>query len=305
LTAPPLLRAVRPGQWTKNVFVVAPALFAQRLDDPATLVRVGAAFGIFCCASSAIYLINDILDRDADQIHPRKRQRPIAAGELSIPVAAATALVLAAVALTWSAIGLASVPLTGVVATYLVIQLLYSWRLKHLVIVDVLCIASGFVLRLLAGGFAAGVPQSRWILACTIFVSLFLALCKRRHEVVSLGDDAELHRPILTQYSVAFLDQAIGALTAATIVGYTLYTVDDRTAAAHGFDATGASLPPLLLTVPFVVYGLFRYLYLVHRENGGGSPTTTLFGDRPSLVNGALFVAVAVAILRFWALSGA
>jgi 4-hydroxybenzoate polyprenyltransferase len=298
LSAPPLLRAIRPEQWTKNVFVVAPALFAQRLDDPATLMRVAAAFGIFCCGASAIYLVNDVLDREADRVHPRKCKRPIAAGELSVPAALCAALALAAAAVAGSWLGLASGPLSAVIAAYLVIQLLYSWRLKHVVIVDVLCIASGFVLRLLAGGFAADVPQSRWILACTIFVSLFLALCKRRHEVVSLGAEAALHRPILRQYSVAFLDQAIGAMTAATIVGYTLYTVDDRTAAVHGFDAAGESLPPLLLTVPFVVYGLFRYLYLVHHENGGGSPTVTLLRDRSSVVNGVLYVVAALVLLR-------
>jgi len=297
LRAPALLRAVRPGQWVKNVFVVAPALFAQRFDDAETMLRVAGAFGVFCCAASAVYLVNDVLDREADRVHPRKRLRPIAAGELSVGAAVAAALLLAATALAGSIWALGSAPLASVIAVYLVIQALYSWRLKHVVVVDVLCIASGFVLRLLAGGFAAHVAQSRWILACTIFVSLFLALAKRRHEVVSLGAEAALHRPILGAYSVAFLDQTIGALTAATIVGYTLYTVDDRTAAVHRFDSDDG-LPPLLLTVPFVIYGLFRYLYLVHHRDGGGSPTATLLHDRPSLANGLLFLVVALAILR-------
>ncbi len=296
--APPLLRTMRPSQWAKNAFVVAPIVFAPRLQDSDSLLRVAGAFGVFCCAASAVYLFNDVGDRAADRVHPRKCKRPIAAGELSVPAALASSGALVIAALIWALVGIGSASLTVVIATYIAIQCLYSAKLKHVVIVDVLCIASGFVLRLLAGGFAAGVPQSRWILACTIFVSLFLALCKRRHEVVSLGADAAQHRPILAAYSVAFLDQSISALTAATIVGYTLYAVDDRTASAHGFEGIEGGLPPMLITVPFVLYGLLRYLYLVHHEDGGGSPTETLFRDRPSLINGCLYVGVAIAVLR-------
>jgi len=300
LKAPALLRALRPGQWAKNVFVLTPALFAGRLGDPDTALRVALAVAVFCCASSAVYLLNDVLDREADRVHPKKRKRPIAAGELSVGVALGVGALLAAGSLVGAGLALADGSVVAVIGIYLAIQALYSWRLKHLVVVDVLCIASGFVLRLLAGGFAADVAQSRWILACTIFVSLFLALCKRRHEVVSLGDDAGLHRPSLHQYSAAFLDQTISALTAATLVGYTLYTVDDRTARVHGFDMTGDSLPPLLITVPFVVYGLFRYLYLVQRGDGGGSPTATLLRDPPSVVNGALYLVVTLVTLRIF-----
>jgi 4-hydroxybenzoate polyprenyltransferase len=210
-----------------------------------------------------------------------------------------TSLVLVVIGLAGAVLGLANGPVAFVLGSYVAIQLAYTLGLKRIVVVDVLCIASGFVLRLLAGGFAAHVPQSQWILVCTIFLALFLALCKRRHEVVSLGDDAAEHRPILAEYPLPLLDQLISALTAATIVGYTLYTVDERTARVHGLVRDGEVLPWLLLTVPFVVYGLFRYLFLVHRRGGGGSPASTLARDIPSVVNGVLYVAASLLILRF------
>ncbi len=287
-----LVRAMRPHQWTKNLFVFAPLLFARSWD---TVPRVLAAFGAFCLVASAIYLLNDSLDREQDRLHPVKRNRPIASGALGVPTALGVAVVLAVVALAWAWGGLESPGLTLVLAVYLVIQALYSLRLKHMVVLDVLCIASGFVLRLLAGGFAGGVPQSEWIVICTIFLSLFLALCKRRHEVSALGEQAEEHREILGQYPISLLDQLISAATAATLVTYALYTVDDRTVSAHGLDRDGLSL--MVATVPFVIYGVFRYLYLVHRREGGGSPTTTLARDGASVVNGLLFLATALLIL--------
>ena len=299
MSAPALLRALRPKQWVKNVFVVAPAAFGQRWTSPGALGDVAAAFVLFCAMSSAVYLVNDVRDREADRLHPAKRRRPIAAGELGVGVALVTSLLLAVGALAGARWGLGNTPVTLVLGIYLVIQLAYSGGLKRVVVVDVLCIASGFVLRLLAGGFAVHVPQSQWILVCTIFLALFLALCKRRHEVVSLGDDAAEHRAILADYPLALLDQLIAALTAATIVGYTLYTVDERTARVHGLVRDGEALPWLLLTLPFVVYGLFRYLFLVHRRDGGGSPASTLARDLPSIVNGVLYVAASLLILRF------
>lgn len=292
-----LLRALRPEQWAKNVFVLAPVVFARQWDAD-SLTRAGLAFALFCAVSSAVYLMNDVRDREADRVHPTKRRRPIAAGELGVGVALAASAVLAlgGVAGAWFALG--SRATTAVLVVYLLIQAAYSLGLKRIVVVDVLCIASGFVLRLLAGGFAVDVHPSRWILACTIFLALFLALCKRRHEVVALGDDAAEHREILSEYPLPLLDQLISALTAATIVGYTLYTVDDRTMRVHGLVRDGEALPWLLVTVPLVVYGLFRYLFLVHRRGGGGSPAATLARDMPSLVNAALYVVVVVLVLR-------
>jgi 4-hydroxybenzoate polyprenyltransferase len=220
----------------------------------------------------------------------------VASGEVSVPVALAFAASLIAGGLAWAHFGLSSWPLTGVCATYVAIQSGYSLWLKRLVIVDVLCIASGFVLRLLAGASAAWVSQSAWILICTIFVSLFLALCKRRHEVVSLGDGASGHRAILAHYPPALLDQLIGAAASATLVSYALYTVDERTVRRHGLMWDGSPSPVLAATIPFVIYGVFRYLYLVYRREEGGSPTSTLLRDLPSLVNGLLFLAAVLTI---------
>jgi 4-hydroxybenzoate polyprenyltransferase len=175
------------------------------------------------------------------------------------------------------------------------VQILYTFWLKRVVILDVMCISSGFVLRLLAGGPGAQVPLSPWIIVCTIFVSLFLALCKRRHEVVSLGDGATAHRAILADYPAALLDQLIGAATACTLVTYALYTVDRRTIEVHHLDPEAA----LIATVPFVIFGMFRYLFLVYRREGGGSPTSTLARDVPTVVNGVLYAATVLAVFHF------
>ncbi len=301
---PPLLDAMRPRQWVKNFFVFAPLLFSQRWTEGDRVLRTVAAAGLFCAASSTIYLVNDVLDREADRLHPKKRLRAIASGALSPAVAIAAAVALCVGALAGAWYGLRSEPVALVLATYLAIQSLYSWRLKHLVLLDVLCIASGFVLRLLVGGFAADVKQTSWILLCTIFVSLFLALCKRRHEQTSLGEGASDHRAILAEYPVALLDQLIAALATATIVAYSLYTVDATTATVHHLPSPQESLPPLLLTVPYVVYGIFRYLFLVHRRDGGGSPASTLARDVPSIVNVVLFAVTTYGVLRLARLPG-
>lgn len=296
-----LVRAMRPGQWVKNLFVFAPVLFANQWHMPGVVLRVAATFAIFCMLASSVYLLNDVADAAADRLHPQKRTRPIAAGELAPSLAIAVALALAASALSWAYLGLAG---TGRIVTlaagsYVTIQLAYTYLLKRVVIVDVLCISSGFVLRLIAGSSASFVQQSTWILVCTIFLSLFLALCKRRHEVVSLGDDATRHRATLADYPTAFLDQLISAVTACTLVSYTLYTVDPRTAAAHHLMRNEQPMAYLAVTTPFVVFGLFRYLFLVHRRDGGGSPTSTLLRDGPLVLNGVLYAATVAAVLHF------
>lgn len=293
---PAAVRALRPHQWTKNLFVFAPILFEHRFDFEGRNLRTVAAFAIFCMLASGIYLVNDVLDREADRAHPRKRLRPIAAGELSVAAALVLAAALLAGGLAWARFGLANNPLTLVCLVYVVLQLAYSTFLKRIVIVDVLCIASGFVLRLLAGSSAAWVNQSAWILVCTIFVSLFLALCKRRHEVVTLGDEAGAHREALSHYPVPLLDQLISTAASATLVTYALYTVDRATVEAHRLMWNGRSSPILAATIPFVIFGVFRYLYLVHTKSEGGSPTRTLLADRPSLVNGALYLAAVLGI---------
>jgi 4-hydroxybenzoate polyprenyltransferase len=303
-----LLKAMRPHQWTKNLFVFAPLLFAGGKPLGETL-RVVAAFGIFCLCASGIYMVNDVFDREADRLHPRKQHRPIASGVVPVPLALAWGALLMAGALAWAGwfpFGLESKEVTVICGTYVAIQLAYAVRLKHLVILDVLCISSGFVLRLLAGGVSFWGELSEWIVLCTVFLSLFLGLCKRRHEVVSLGEDAEGHRLTLGHYPVSLLDQLIGIVSAAALVTYALYTVDRRTLLAHHLvdpalaaDPSKGILSPLLLTLPFVIYGLARYLYLVYHREQGGSPTTTLLRDVPSLVNGLLYAASVVAIFKF------
>jgi 4-hydroxybenzoate polyprenyltransferase len=294
-----LVRAMRPQQWVKNLFVYAPILFAQEWHKEGLVVRATGTFAAFCLLSSGVYLVNDVQDREADRLHPKKRLRPIASGELSATAALAAAAVLIAAAFALvrlpPPLGLYSNRVAAACGAYLAIQLLYTWRLKHVVILDVLCVASGFVLRLLAGGPASQVSLSPWIIVCTVFLSLFLALCKRRHEVVSLGGDAAAHRAILAEYPPALLDQLIGTATACTLVTYALYTVDRRTIEVHRLRPE----PVLAVTLPFVIFGMFRYLFLVYRREGGGSPTSTLVRDVPLMVDGVLYVATVLAVFHF------
>jgi 4-hydroxybenzoate polyprenyltransferase len=283
----------------KNLFVFAPLLFSQEWHKEGLLLRATGTFGVFCLLASGIYLVNDVADREADRLHPVKKTRPVASGDLPVglALAAAVVLVLAGFALARlpAPIGLYSNRVAALAGAYVVIQLLYTFWLKRVVILDVMCISSGFVLRLLAGGPGAQVSLSPWIIVCTIFVSLFLALCKRRHEVVSLGDGAAAHRPILADYPPALLDQLIGTATACTLVTYALYTVDRRTTEVHHLQPEYV----LVVTLPFVVFGMFRYVFLVYRREEGGSPTSTLLADVPMLVNGVLYAATVLAVFKF------
>ncbi len=271
-----LLRAMRPVQWIKNVFVLAPIVFAQRVTDTTALMHVGAAFAVFCAAASAIYLINDLRDREEDRLHPLKRFRPIASGALSVKVAwiAATVLATVALACAW----FLGVELTSLVAVYLAINLLYSSWLKHVVILDVMAVSSGYVLRVAAGAAAIPVVVSNWLLLCTIFLALFLIFSKRRHELVLLQGEAGAHREVLSHYSPAFLDQMINVVTASSVVSYALYAVDDETIARFGTDR-------LVWTLPLVLFGIFRYLYLIYQRSEDRNPTETVITDVPSLVN--------------------
>jgi 4-hydroxybenzoate polyprenyltransferase len=285
-----LLLTLRPEQWTKNLLVFAGVMFGGRLLDVTALWAAMATFAVFCALSSTVYIFNDIADRDADRQHPLKSSRPIAAGDLS-PAAAA----FAGAGLAGAALAVATIlsPRLGLVAAaYLLLLLLYSAALKHFVIVDVLVIAGGFVLRAVAGAVAVAVPISHWLLVCTTLLALFLALSKRRHELTLLGEGAVGHRRILEEYSPYLLDQMIAVVTASTLVAYTLYTTDAETAARLGTTRLG-------LTIPFVLYGIFRYLYLVHQKRGGGSPSTMLVTDRPLLACVALWAASVAVILYF------
>ena len=279
---------MRPRQWTKNLFVFAGLIFGGKLMDPRSAAMAAAAFGVFCLLSSTIYLVNDVRDRDADRLHPAKSRRPIASGALPVGVANAAALVIAAVALAGAfAIGPAFL---GIAALYLILLAAYSLSLKHIVILDVLTLASGFVLRAAAGAVAVHVEFSHWLLLIMMLGALFLALSKRRAELVSLADDAGAHRPSLAEYSPYLLDQMISVVTASTLVAYAFYTINPETRAKFGTEL-------LPYTVPFPLYGIFRYLYLVHRRDGGGNPSETLWEDRPTLICVALWGAAVIAIL--------
>jgi 4-hydroxybenzoate polyprenyltransferase len=283
-----LIISIRPGQWAKNLLIFAGLLFGLRLFDPAAVINATLAFVIFCGLSGAVYLINDVLDRDSDRRHPLKARRPIASGTVSVPLAIATAAVLGVAGLS------AAFAINGrlgiVSAGYLALLGLYSAALKHIVIVDVLTIAVGFVLRATAGAVAIDVEISHWLLVCTILGALFIALAKRRHELVLLTDGATSHRPILSEYSPYLLDQMIAVVTASTLISYVFYTISPDTQQKFG-------TPWLGLTIPFPLYGIFRYLYLVHRREGGGSPADLLMTDRPLLTCVALWVLLVTIII--------
>ncbi len=288
-TAPAsLVVSLRPGQWSKNLFVFAGLLFGKQLFEPSAVAVSCAAFAIFCVLSGVVYLLNDVADREADRNHPLKSRRPIASGQLSPGVALAAAGVLGTSAL---AAAFALRPAFGGAAlAYLVLNGAYSARLKHIVIIDVLTIAIGFVLRAVAGAVVIAVPISHWLLVCMVLLALFLALSKRRHELTLLAEGASDHRRILGEYSPYLLDQMIGVVTASTLVAYIFYTISPETVQNFGTEG-------LALTIPFPLYGIFRYLYLVHKKEGGGSPAEMLLADRPLLVCVALWAAAVVVIV--------
>ena len=284
-----LVRSLRPSQWTKNLIVFAGLIFGQRLLDPGAILYAAAAFAVFCALSGVIYLINDVADREADRQHPLKQLRPIASGAVPVSTALGLALVLAAGALAAAfslrfEFGLTALAYVGLLA-------LYSGPLKHVVIIDVLTIAIGFVLRAAAGAIVIAEPVSHWLLIVTILLALFLALSKRRHELVLLTDSATSHRPILQEYSPYLLDQMISVVTASTLVAYAFYTVSPETIQKFNTDKLG-------LTLPFPLYGILRYLYLVHQKEGGGSPSDLLLNDKPLLLC-VLLWAIAVALIIY------
>lgn len=284
-----LLTSARPGQWTKNLLLFAGLIFGRKVFSASAVVEAVTAFVIFCALSGAVYLINDVLDRESDRRHPLKAWRPIASGAVGVPAAVGAALVLAAAGI-FAAFGLNG--RFGLAASaYLALLVLYSGLLKHIVIIDVLTIAVGFVLRAVAGAVAVDVEIGHWLLVCTILLALFIALAKRRHELTLLADGAASHRPILGEYSPYLLDQMIAVVTASTLVAYAFYTISPETEQKFGTHWLG-------LTIPFPLYGIFRYLYLVHQRAGGGSPADLLFTDRPLLACVALW-ALTVALIIY------
>lgn len=291
-----ILRAIRPHQWVKNIFVLAALVFAagETHQLPVEkLVSTLLAVAAFCLGSSTIYLVNDIMDVESDRKHPEKCKRPIASGELSVPMALVTAGFCLAGSMAFAfSVGGTPFPLAYVVGAYITLNFLYSWKLKHIVLVDAFCIAAGFLLRVQGGALAVGAPVSHWLFLCTLFLALFLALCKRRAETDLLGEDAASHRAILREYNRGFLDQMVTMLAACTVVSYTMYTIDG--------DATSKFSRGNLLfwTVPFVVFGLGRYLLLVQTQKGGGSPTRVLLGgDLMFALNGLGWASVVLVAL--------
>lgn len=292
--ARPLLVALRPRQWLKNGLVFLALGFsvgqAWRVADPGSwlplLGRGAVAFAAFCAVASAAYLVNDLRDVESDRLHPRKRRRPLAAGRLRPRTAGVAAgMLLAAGGALGAALGWRfGLALGG----YIALTFAYSLALKHLVILDLLGLALGFVLRAVGGALAVGVPVSPWLYLCTLLGALFIAIYKRRHELTLLADGAADHRPILAEYTTGLLDQMASVVTASTVVAYALYTV------------TAENLPQnhaMLATVPYVLYGIFRYLYLVHRHDAGGSPEDVLLTDRPLQLTAGLWLATAMIIL--------
>jgi 4-hydroxybenzoate polyprenyltransferase len=282
--------SLRPAQWTKNLFVAAALIFAKKVFDLPLLLRTLAAFAVFCLLSGAIYIVNDVLDAAEDRLHPRKSRRPIAAGRIGRSEAVALAAGLAALSLV--AADLLDPAFFAVAAAYVLLQLAYSVRLKDVVILDIFVVALGFVLRVVAGGLVIAVPISPWLLLCTMLLALFLAMSKRRHELLLLEGDAARHRRSLGEYSFRLLDQMISVVTASTVMAYCLYTVSEETVRKFGTDR-------LIYTTPFVLYGIFRYLYLIHQKDQGGSPEELILKDKPLLLAIVLWIAAIVAIIYF------
>lgn len=281
-----LLQAMRPHQWVKNLLVFAPLFFTKRLTDLESVLSAGQAFVVFCAAASSIYLLNDVVDREADRNHPKKKLRPIASGRLPVPAAMAAWVALTAVAigLGWG-LGAQGHRYTFAVwpIAYLVLNYGYCFFLKRIVIVDAICIALGFQLRVIAGVMALDQADvSNWLLLCTFFFALFVAFCKRREEVTRQAESTGVTRKSLKDYDQAYLDQLMPSLAACSILSYALYTLADGTVERHGTDN-------MVFTVPFVVYGVFRYLWLVHNRQEGGDPARLLFRDKTLMACGLLY----------------
>jgi 4-hydroxybenzoate polyprenyltransferase len=284
---------LRPNQWTKNLVLLAALIFSKSFFVGHLAARSLAGLGVFCLLSGAIYCFNDLMDYEQDRQHPSKRSRPVASGRVS----RGGALVLGLVAVS---AGLISAWFLGrsfllVAAIYVAVTVLYSFGLKHIVVPDVMLISIGFVLRAIAGvevlqAVEPSIVLSPWLLVCTLFLALFLGFNKRRHELHLLAENAGLHRKSLDEYSTAFLDAMISVVTAATVIAYAIYTIWPATVDKF-------STQNLIYTVPFVVFGLFRYMYLVLVKKRGGSPSEVLVGDLPLVIDIILWLLVAGAVL--------
>jgi 4-hydroxybenzoate polyprenyltransferase len=288
MTLRAVVKSMRPAQWTKNLFVFAPLIFSRQFFSVPLLLRTAGAFLSFCVISGAFYIFNDLQDREEDRAHPKKSRRPIARGDILPAQALALSLGLAALGLTAAFFLQRGFFLAAVV--YLVLQAAYSLKLKQVVILDIFVIAAGFVIRVVAGGLVIAVPISSWLLICTMLLALLLSMGKRRHELILLEDRAIDHRPILKEYSAYLLDQMIAVVTASTLIAYCLYTISQETVEKFGTSA-------LVWTAPFVLYGIFRYLYLIHLKGQGGSPEEIILQDKPMLFNIVFWIGAVILVL--------
>ena len=289
MTVQDMIGCLRVRQWTKNILVFSALIFSQHANNVPYVVQSLVAFFLFSFTASAGYIFNDIIDSVNDREHPLKKTRPISSGRVSIRTAWAFFLILMVSMLTLSF--WLDIEFGLVLLIYVILQILYSLSLKHIVILDVFVVSLGFLFRVIAGAVVIDVEISRWILVCTMLLALFLILSKRRHELTLLEENADTHRSILKEYSPYLLDQMIGIVTSATLVAYMIYTLSDETVAKFGSN--------MVLTVPFVLYGIFRYLYLIHKKNAGGQPEEILLSDIPLQVDIAIYGIVAVLVIYF------
>jgi 4-hydroxybenzoate polyprenyltransferase len=286
----PLIKLMRPVQWIKNGFVFMPLVFSARLLVTEDVLRVAAVFAAFCLASSATYILNDYKDMEQDKAHPLKKRRPLASGDATPGSALGLMFVLAGLSLVIIVASGAHFLCLLTVAGYLLLQVLYCFKLKNVVILDVLVLSSGFLLRVLAGAAAIGVAVSSWLILCTFSVAILLALGKRRNEVLILGDRASLHRPVLEHYSVSLLDQLLQMVTTSTFIFYCLYSV-------KGNPTLGLASEKLMFTIPLVTYGIFRYVWLIYHRRDGGSPTALLLTDLPLLTCTIIWLLACIVII--------
>lgn len=284
------IRAMRPYQWTKNLLVFAALLFAAELGHPGQVLTSFLAFAAFCLAASATYIFNDLLDIESDREHPKKRHRPLASGEMkpAAGIALLSVLFAGSLVLGWYI----RLEFLGALALYMALTLSYTLKLKHIIIIDVMVVALGFVVRAVAGALAIDVPFSSWLVVCTLFLAMFLGLSKRRHEITLLEEGAQSHRQVLQHYTVHYLDQLILIMAGGALITYTIYTCSPDVIERLGTNK-------LYVTLPFVVYGLFRYLHLVHHKTGGGDPSSTLLQDRPLGITVVLWAA-ACGVIIYW-----
>ncbi len=285
-----IIIGMRPRQWAKNIAVFAALLFSISLFNPALVIRSILGFVYFCLISGMAYLLNDIYDLESDKVHPVKSTRPIASGKLKAGTARNVVFIFTPVIIISCALW--SWHFAVVLAAYFFLQILYSTFLKHLVLFDILSIAASFVLRVISGAIAIGTRISSWLLFCTVLLSLFISLCKRRHEIILLKESGRAHRKILNEYNVMFLDQLISLTTSTLVICYILYTMSPDTLHNFGNDR-------LKYSTIFVLYGIFRYLYLTYTKNLGGSPEDILITDKPFLINLLLYAISCAVIIYF------